>query len=241
MFTPHTGRWLSRDPSAYSLGPDRYIYVRNNPVNLVDPSGNSAIPASSSTARPERTVQLSRKTTGAADQQQTATGSQFSPRRPIRSPIFPIDRIRNQYSCCYTGFTSLHCAYVIGPYDCTAVFEAAELARASQRSFSDDLDSEQQDAFRHCVWSCLVTARIGAVQAKKALDLYEKCNSENDDAECKDLWNNAIGRSIATQISQNPAGDTTAACEGACFGGAKNGNLQLTETCPPGPENFPDR
>lgn len=43
MFTPHTGRWLSRDPSAYSLGSDRYVYVKNNPTNLVDPTGNVAV------------------------------------------------------------------------------------------------------------------------------------------------------------------------------------------------------
>lgn len=235
MFTPHTGRWLSRDPAAYSLGPDRYIYVQNNPVNLVNPSGNSANSF-------EPVGQRIKKTTGASesDLPQAAADAKFSPRRSVKWPIFPIDRIENQYPCCY-GSTSVHCAYAIGPFDCTSVFEAAELARASQRSFSDDLNNDQQDAYRHCVWSCLVTVRIGAVQAKKALDLYEKCNSENDDAECKDLWNNAIGRSIATQIGQNTGADTTAACEGACFGGAKNGNLQLTEKCPPGPENFPDQ
>lgn len=39
MFTPHTGRWLSRDPAAYSMGRDQYVYVRNDPQNFVDLSG----------------------------------------------------------------------------------------------------------------------------------------------------------------------------------------------------------
>lgn len=33
------GRWLSLDPLGYADGPNRYVYVRNNPGNLVDPSG----------------------------------------------------------------------------------------------------------------------------------------------------------------------------------------------------------
>jgi RHS repeat-associated protein len=36
---PRTGRFLQKDPSGMPEGPNRYIYVRNNPVNAVDPWG----------------------------------------------------------------------------------------------------------------------------------------------------------------------------------------------------------
>jgi RHS repeat-associated protein len=42
VYDPNVGRWLSRDPlrnAEQAQGPSLYAYVRNNPVNLVDPSG----------------------------------------------------------------------------------------------------------------------------------------------------------------------------------------------------------
>ncbi|HWW60326.1 MAG TPA: RHS repeat-associated core domain-containing protein, partial [Thermoanaerobaculia bacterium] len=38
LYNPFTGRWLSPDPTA-SDGPNRYAYVRNNPLTRVDPTG----------------------------------------------------------------------------------------------------------------------------------------------------------------------------------------------------------
>jgi len=42
MYLPPTGRWLSEDPAGYVDGPNQYLYVRNSPVNFVDPSGLAA-------------------------------------------------------------------------------------------------------------------------------------------------------------------------------------------------------
>ncbi len=39
MFTPTVGRWLSEDPAGYVDGPNVYLYVGNQPVFSVDPSG----------------------------------------------------------------------------------------------------------------------------------------------------------------------------------------------------------
>ena len=39
MYTPHVGRWLSRDDAGFIDGPNRYLYVKNGPVDVSDPSG----------------------------------------------------------------------------------------------------------------------------------------------------------------------------------------------------------
>ena len=42
MYSPLAGRFLQRDPAGFVDGLNMYAYVRNNPVNLVDPTGLSA-------------------------------------------------------------------------------------------------------------------------------------------------------------------------------------------------------
>ena len=40
MFDPTIGRWLMQDPEGFDAGdPNLYRYVKNDPVNLTDPSG----------------------------------------------------------------------------------------------------------------------------------------------------------------------------------------------------------
>jgi len=42
FYDPAQGRFLTRDPSGYSDGPNLYEYVRGNPTNLLDPEGMKA-------------------------------------------------------------------------------------------------------------------------------------------------------------------------------------------------------
>jgi len=39
VLDPHTGRFTSEDPLGFVDGASRYVYVGNNPVNMVDPKG----------------------------------------------------------------------------------------------------------------------------------------------------------------------------------------------------------
>jgi RHS repeat-associated protein len=42
-YDPNVGRFLSEDPIGFDGGPDFYVYVRNSPVGLFDPSGLDAL------------------------------------------------------------------------------------------------------------------------------------------------------------------------------------------------------
>ena len=44
-YDPGSGRWLSKDPIGISGGLNQYVFVENDPVNSIDPSGLSAYAA----------------------------------------------------------------------------------------------------------------------------------------------------------------------------------------------------
>jgi uncharacterized protein RhaS with RHS repeats len=39
MYTPHIGRWLSKDPAGLADNPNAYVYAGGNPAKLIDPTG----------------------------------------------------------------------------------------------------------------------------------------------------------------------------------------------------------
>jgi RHS repeat-associated protein len=43
-YDPSIGRWLNKDPIRFAGGSNFYVYVKNDPINFVDPSGQVGIP-----------------------------------------------------------------------------------------------------------------------------------------------------------------------------------------------------
>lgn len=78
-----------------------------------------------------------------------------------------------------------------------------------------------QDAFRHCLWSALMTIVLGPAEAKAFTDRHER-GSDNTPAEgAKDQFNNAIGRVVGA------SNDPFTGYERGGFSGARDGCRRL--------------
>ncbi len=86
----------------------------------------------------------------------------------------------------------------VGAYQANNLrYEAMRVAKASGLPGVED---GQQDAFRHCYWSCRMAQEIGAISAKRVGDVHEECNRNKPgvtpEAIAMDLFNNSVGRSL---------------------------------------------
>lgn len=82
------------------------------------------------------------------------------------------------------------------PIDAIAIYQSAQKALnltwdnfKSSHNFQDD----RADAFRHFVWSALITHEIGAEKAKEFLDAHEDFPENKQTAKEVDLYNNGKG------------------------------------------------
>jgi RHS repeat-associated protein len=114
----------------------------------------------------------------------------------------------------------------VGPIDANTANNLADQSlAAAQNSGLGGLHNGPADAFRHCLWSCLMAQQIGADQAKKVGDLHERYGENPPGETCMDLHNNAQGRGAAGN------GD----CSSSCMGLLNGGQLQRSPGgTPPG-------
>ncbi len=79
------------------------------------------------------------------------------------------------------------------------------------------------DAYRHCVWSCLMTSEFGAEDAKEIGDNHEAAGNRRGQPKAEeemDKWNNQIGRKCGI----NKGSET---CQSKCEKQALAGNLKV--------------
>ncbi len=60
-YNPQIGRWLTPDPLGMVNGPNLYVYLGNNPINLIDPWGLCGGPIESKTGRGQVKEDLRRR------------------------------------------------------------------------------------------------------------------------------------------------------------------------------------
>jgi RHS repeat-associated protein len=95
----------------------------------------------------------------------------------------------------------------VGPYDTFrgGYTDANAAAAAAAQSGLLGPHNGPQDAFRHCVWSCLMTERLGASAAQVIGDIHEAAGRRQNqplDEELMDQANNAAGRRCGQQRDQ---------------------------------------
>lgn len=87
------------------------------------------------------------------------------------------------------------------PTDAITVYLSKRTAEASvTRLFGDSFRNDESDAFRHFLWSALITKELGSSKAKAFLDAHESGSSQ-DPAELKmDSTNNQNGIETSTKL-----------------------------------------
>jgi len=84
-----------------------------------------------------------------------------------------------------------------------------------------------QDAFRHCLWSCLMASDLGVEQAKSIGDNHEAAGNRNGQPKKEsdmDKHNNSVGRMCAVN---KPSFDPSS-CPRKCKQALKNKKLQVS-------------
>ena len=102
-----------------------------------------------------------------------------------------------------------------------AYLDAQDAAQLAFFSGLDGLHNGPPDAFRHCVWSCLMTKSIGAQKAAAVGSTHEFYNLRDDNEPIAeflmDTANNAVGRCVARNPKKN--------CNGSCMDKLNQGQL----------------
>ena len=110
----------------------------------------------------------------------------------------------------------------VGPLDAYRAKKDANTAlRLSQESGLGGLHNGKGDAYRHCVWSCLMTQHIGADQAETVGNIHEIHGDKDGqpaDERIMDQTNNAVGRKCGLQQNKKD-------CSGNCKDALSNGEL----------------
>lgn len=103
----------------------------------------------------------------------------------------------NQFIKDKTGVSAREALFILKhPIDSFKIYEAAQKAIRTTWSHlksSHHYEDDNTDAFRHFVWSGLVTHDIGANLAKEYLDAHEDFPDNDHGAKAMDLFNNGKG------------------------------------------------
>ena len=170
-----------------------YSYVLNMPLNLIDPRGEQGAPAEGSTYDWDAFLEELRRTaelevqhglccrpTGANE---NATGGGGNERQTYDKLTEAEKNFIKKYPLVAVGF-----------------FEDSEKATAeARRRYPRSQSGGAGDAFRHALWSALMTRRAGVRLAKKFGDAHEDFPANSASDRAMDLYNNRVGREVGAQ------------------------------------------
>jgi hypothetical protein len=112
-------------------------------------------------------------------------------------------------------------ASIWSPYEAAWAYKYAQEALDEARRANDageitGVHNGAADAYRHCLWSCLMTQKFGAGMAKEFGDAHEGGLDQDPDESVMDQYNNREGRALG---DSNPGTDCKTLCQDAVITG----------------------
>ena len=129
------------------------------------------------------------------------------------------------------GQEKLEAILAVGPLDAWQANSDGLTARDAATNSGLSLRGEhngQMDAYRHCVWTCLMTESIGADQARVIANIHEKAGNDRGQPSYEynmDIFNNEVGMKCGVDRSKRHG--TT--CKEKCMSALKNNRLKFIE------------
>ncbi len=223
-YDPRTGRWLQRDPIDVASGdPNLYRYCGNDPINTGDDGGTQQRPKQPTTNNrsSERTKIILGKI-------------------PPQKPVQPKDSRWTQPKG-YPGPTvvqgpngpiiwdpNIHIELWVAAHYPTIMALIRKAYAITYKYFPEGtkgMHGGPADAFRHCVWACLVQRELGDFGYQHVVVDHENPSavwakgSWDDTYSPMDLANDEVGRQCAKQKNKS--------CEQACLEALKRGELYV--------------
>lgn len=132
----------------------------------------------------------------------------------------------------------------VGLFEFKDIADSA-FAAADERFPSADKNDDHNDAFRHAYWNALMTSRYGVDWAEQYGTAHEAIPGNPGDREAMDLYNNEVGRRIATEHPDASPEELADLVEQAVRDGEmvvidKNGDLRFTDQITPGETGEPN-
>ncbi|PKM42883.1 MAG: hypothetical protein CVV03_09215 [Firmicutes bacterium HGW-Firmicutes-8] len=206
-YQPEVGRFATRDAfpgfASNPLSMHKYAYVENDPVNYVDPFGFN------------KKDDGKKAVTGLPSLQAVSIGDSYGvdPGATWKEQVYAFRNNKPIRDIELTGYWPIDLnpeeekIYDSDPWKGiqTLLLGQCALDEANRRYSSDQLYNGNGDAFRHALWSGLMTRDCGVNWAKKVGDAHENGAKNNPELEKKmDLHNNEVGRKIAIDNRNSP-------------------------------------
>jgi Domain of unknown function (DUF6973) len=116
----------------------------------------------------------------------------------------------------------------VGPWNTYQGYrDSQDATEDAQKSGLPGPHNGQQDAYRHCLWSCLMASNTNQQDAKKIGDNHEEAGKRGhqpNNESAMDQNNNSVGRQCASQAPKNDH----QSCPSKCLSALKGGGLQTS-------------
>ena len=86
---------------------------------------------------------------------------------------------------------------LVNPIECVKVYKCkSEAGNAAKKKYGFDANNTEQNAYKHCYWTCCMTKIIGPEEAERFAWAHEAYPTNTKCEKDMDQWNNDQGRKV---------------------------------------------